>query len=433
VTLLRDETVDFVPLDLALCSWAYAWLAHAGPEAPLLRGITEAASRRLRDFSSQQLANMLWGLDHSNYKDDAFYVQVARWCCQLPRSFWTQAAGEEMVSILTALKPYGEQERGWKDLEALFESIVLEPLAKFLSQENSSEGYAQGLRQLRVYHAGTLYTERLLQRLGITYLGNGDDPRTRAKMEDLLQFYLLPPEPRWLPDGYDDDDIQANRAEIPSLLELLDVKRRCQPSSHFLALHLSALLEVRVRKADGSPSDEVRQVKIWRTVPTRPPRKSGLTFVRGEKFEERDLSGDEEGGGLRTSTLRDYRRKHHAEVAALTQVADAIEALAEEGNSSSSSMPCQRMPKAAAPHSVSGWVEFFGTHYPCSSCTGAIVQFMAMYPRIQVRVGHDDWRHWVRRLSDRWDQSDERHHLLSINARQMRELDRELNEPLTMV
>jgi len=212
VTLLRDETVDFVPLDLALCSWAYAWLAHAGPEAPLLRGITEAASRRLRDFSSQQLANMLWGLDHSNYKDDAFYVQVARWCCQLPRSFWTQAAGEEMVSILTALKPYGEQERGWKDLEALFESIVLEPLAKFLSQENSSEGYAQGLRQLRVYHAGTLYTERLLQRLGITYLGNGDDPRTRAKMEDLLQFYLLPPEPRWLPDGYDDDDIQANRA-----------------------------------------------------------------------------------------------------------------------------------------------------------------------------------------------------------------------------
>ena len=29
--------------------------------------------------------------------------------------------------------------------------------------------------------------------------------------------------------------LQANRAEIPCLLELLDVKRRVQPSSHFLA------------------------------------------------------------------------------------------------------------------------------------------------------------------------------------------------------
>lgn len=64
-------------------------------------------------------------------------------------------------------------------------------------------------------------------------------------------------------------------------------------------------------------------------MPTRPPRRSGLCFVRGEKLEERELSGDEDGA-LKTSTLRDYRRKHHAEVTALGQVADLVADLAAQ-------------------------------------------------------------------------------------------------------
>ena len=46
---------------------------------------------------------------------------------------------------------------------------------------------------------------------GIAFLGHGDDARVARKVADLVDFYLLPPEPRWLPDGYDDDDVQAWR------------------------------------------------------------------------------------------------------------------------------------------------------------------------------------------------------------------------------
>merc|ERR1711957_86147 len=103
----------------------------------------------------------------------------------------------------------------------------------------------------------------------------------------------------------------------------------------------------------------------------------------------------------------------HAEVTALTQVDEAILQMAAEfplGNSE-------------AAQRVSGKVELFVPHYPCSSCTGAIVQFAERYPHVKIYAGHDDWRHWVRRLSGLWDPSDTRHHQLSINARQLRELD----------
>lgn len=249
VHLLSDAAVDFVPLDLALCAWAFAWLDHAASDAAMLRGIADSALRRLNDFSTQQLANMLWGFDHANYEDQRFYEAVGHWCCSRPSSWWDRAAGEEVVSILTALKPRAETVMGWERLEDLLNARVLQPLASFLRQRNSDEGYTQGLRTLRTYHAGALYTCRLFKALGVTYLGDGDAQRTQAQVSDLIDFYLLPPEPRWLPDGYGDDDMQANRAEIPSLLELLDVKRRVQPSSHFIALHLSA--EIRLRSRDG--------------------------------------------------------------------------------------------------------------------------------------------------------------------------------------
>ncbi|CAJ1432756.1 unnamed protein product [Effrenium voratum] len=392
----KELKEDFVPLDLALCAWSFAWLEHAGPDSLLLRKIAQAALRRLEEFSTQQLANMLWGLDHANYVDPAFFRAVASWCCARPMRFWHKAAGEELVSIMTALRPYAEGGQAWGELEAFFTNETLRPLAQFLCASNSSEGYVQGLRQLRTYHAGALYTSWLLQELGIAFLGHGD-ARVAQKVEDLTNFYLLPPEPRWLPDGYDDDDVQANRAEIPSLLELLEVKRRVQPSSHFIALHLSAELV-----AGGLRRN------IWRVVPTRPPRRSGLCFVRGEKLEEHG-DDDDKMAGMRTATLRDYQRKHHAEVTALSQVAEAISEIREAAFERESE--------------VSGWVELFVPHYPCSSCTGALVQFASCHPKITLRVGHEDWRHWLRRLDVRWDKADPRHQALSINARQLRDLD----------
>lgn len=417
VDLLLDPQVDFCPLDLALCSWAYAWLEHSGPSSALLRGIIPVAVRRLDEFSTQQLANMLWGFDHSNYEDPAFYSTVARWCCSRPSTYWDRAAGEEMVSIMNALKPRVNTQAGWHQLEEVFRERALRPLVSFLREVHSSEAYAQGLRRLRTWHAGARYTGWLLEELGLTYLGTPDDSRTPAKVEALLDFFLMPPEPQWLPDGYDDDNIQANRAEIPSLLELCDVKRRVQPSSHFLALHLSAELKQEI------PGQEAEVITISRAVPTRPPRRSGLSFVRGEKFEDHQESGDEDGP-LRTSTLRDYRRKHHAEVTALTQLAEAIETLQQRG--------AARLGTDADLPAVTGWVELFGAHYPCSSCVGAIVQFCGRYAGIEMRIGHDDWRHFLRRLRERWDPTDTRHHLLSINARQLRELDLDLGPAIPM-
>merc|ERR1712232_805181 len=75
---------------------------------------------------------------------------------------------------------------------------------------------------------------------------------------------------------------------------------------------------------------------------------------------------------------------------------------------------------------VAGSVELFVPHFPCCSCTGAVVQFCTRYPCVKVRVGHDDWRHWSRRLRELWDPMDARHHQLSINGRQLRELDSDL-------
>lgn len=451
VELLQDESVDFVPLDLALCAWSFAWLDHAKPDAPMLHGIACVAMRRLDEFSTQQLANMLWGFDHANYENPQLYSLVGRWCCAKPVTFWQKAAGEELVSIMTALKPHAAGLPGWQELEQYFVSTVVQPLAAFLRQGNTEEGYSQGLRKLRTYHAGALYTSWMFRELGISYLGDGNDARTQRKVDDLLRFYLSPPEPRWLPDGYDDDDEKANRAEIPALLELLDVKRRVQPSSHFIALHLAAELVVGprtsgnagdglpVRRDDNVPDSagqeddsaatvnglptlcEPQHRRICRAVPTRPPRRSGLCFVRGEKFEEQDVSGDEDGP-LKTSTLRDYRRKHHAEVLALTQISEVI---TEMDASFSSSMPS--VPLSAR---VSGWVELFVPHYPCSSCIGALVQFCSLYPLLDIRVGHDDWRHWMRKLTERWDPEDKRQHALSINARQLRELDNDLGAPI---
>jgi len=390
--------------------------------------------------------------------------------------FWRNTAGEELVSILTALRPFASGLPGWADLEHLFTENVLKPLAAFLREENTSDGYAQGLKRLRTYHAGALYTRELFAELGIPYLGNGDDPRTCRKVADLIDFYLIPPQPRWLPDGYDDEDVSANRAEIPGLLELLDVKRRVQPSSHFIALHLSAELsletlgehgwevplcppEVAARpvvdeeeqrlmdyfagRQGGDLHDlddqstqpaaqaeatagrlEPLQIRIWRAVPAKPPRRSGISFVRGEKFEERDLSGDEEGM-IKTSTLRDYQRKHHAEVIALTQVAEIIESMQRrfQAHTAGSSRP----PTAPARHRVVGFVELFVPHFPCCSCTGAAVQFQARYRDVALRLGHDDWRHWCHRLEQRWDPEDKRHHQLSVNARQLRELDTDVS------
>merc|ERR1712232_1096225 len=81
---------------------------------------------------------------------------------------------------------------------------------------------------------------------------------------------------------------------------------------------------------------------------------------------------------------------------------------------------------SSAAQRVTGWVELFVPHYPCSSCTGALTQFCERYPCLTVRVGHDDWRHWLRRLDAVWDKQNERHNQLSINARQLRDLDRDL-------
>ncbi|CAK9093847.1 unnamed protein product [Durusdinium trenchii] len=418
--LLNEDAPDFVPLDLALCAWSFAWLEHVGPHSELLHAIARAALRRLDEFSTQQLANMLWGLDHANYVNPSLFETVVRWCCSRPISFWQRAAGEEMVSVMTALRPYASGHPEWRQLEAFFTTETLRPLARFLCSSNTSEGYVQGLRQLRTYHGGALYTSWLLEEIGIVFLGDGNDTRVSQKVEDLLKFYLLPPEPRWLPDGYEDDDVQANRAEIPSLLELLDVKRRVQPSSHFIALHLSAELEVRT--ADGR---ELRR-SIWRAVPTRPPRRSGLSFVRGEKFEDHGAPDDDEPGfGMKTATLRDYQRKHHAEVTALSQVVEMIEEM--DGQDASSPL---RIAESEQEGNVSGWVELFVPHYPCSSCIGALVQFAKRHPKISLRVGHDDWRHWLRRLDAQWDPQDLRHHMLSINARQLRELDQHIGEAI---
>eukprot|EP00929_Paragymnodinium_shiwhaense_P105676 TRINITY_DN70732_c0_g1_i1.p1 TRINITY_DN70732_c0_g1~~TRINITY_DN70732_c0_g1_i1.p1 ORF type:complete len:767 (-),score=88.77 TRINITY_DN70732_c0_g1_i1:8-2308(-) len=421
VELLQDPDVDFHPLDLALCSWSFAWLEHASKDSKLLRSIVPVAVRRIDEFSTQQLANMLWGFDHANYVDSGFYATIGKWCAKRPDSYWNRAAGEELVSILTALKPFATDWNGWSSLEEYFLRHTVRPLAGFLRESNSSEGYTEGLRKLRTYHAGALYTENLFKELGIEYLGDGWSARTRQKVDSLVAFYAKPPEPRWLPDGYGDDDEQACRAEIPSLLELLEVKRRVQPSSHFIALHLSADLTLEGEVADGSTPRSVRR-SIWRTVPTRPPRRSGLSFVRGQKFEEQDLSGDE-GGKLRTSTLRDYQRKHHAEVTAMSQIADTVQEMEEEltsGSSAPSSVPASQR--------VTGFVELFVPHYPCSSCTGALVHFSKLYPRLSVRVGHDDWRHWIRKLDAVWDKSDKKQQALSINARQLYELDNQLGD-----
>ena len=45
--------------------------------------------------------------------------------------------------------------------------------------------------------------------------------------------------------------------------------------------------------------------EIWRAVPTRPPRRSGLCFVRGEKLEdlERDLEMAQHGLAHLSSSL----------------------------------------------------------------------------------------------------------------------------------
>ncbi|CAE7823259.1 ppdK [Symbiodinium necroappetens] len=101
---------------------------------------------------------------------------------------------------------------------------------------------------------------------------------------------------------------------------------------------------------------------------------------------------DDPGFGMKTATLRDYQRKHHAEVTALSQVVEAIrdmQAIRENGAKVTFLSYCMCA-------QVRGWVELFVPHYPCSSCTGALVQFAARHPQISVRVGHDDWRHWLR-------------------------------------
>ncbi|CAE7231452.1 unnamed protein product [Symbiodinium microadriaticum] len=54
---------------------------------------------------------------------------------------------------MTALRPYASGSPAWKELENFFVNETLRPLAKFLCTSNSSDGYVQGLRQLRTYHA----------------------------------------------------------------------------------------------------------------------------------------------------------------------------------------------------------------------------------------------------------------------------------------
>ena len=42
-----------------------------------------------------------------------------------------------------------------------------------------------------------------------------------------VDFYLLPPESRWLPDGYEDDDVQAGLKSLPLAAPIMIVD--CEP------------------------------------------------------------------------------------------------------------------------------------------------------------------------------------------------------------
>eukprot|EP00928_Gymnodinium_smaydae_P002322 TRINITY_DN10828_c1_g2_i2.p1 TRINITY_DN10828_c1_g2~~TRINITY_DN10828_c1_g2_i2.p1 ORF type:complete len:761 (-),score=175.36 TRINITY_DN10828_c1_g2_i2:100-2382(-) len=406
--LLADHSSEFCCLDLALCAWSYAWLEHADAESALLKAVAARALRQLKDFSSQQFANMLWGFSHTGYEDASFFHAIGSFCASLPESFWQRCNGEELVSICNALVPFSAGISNWASFEERFKRSTLRPLAEFLrSPPQAVDGYTRGLRQLRTYHAGPLYSNWLVQELGAVYMAPESD-EARPALDKLVDFYLMGPEPKWRPDGYDADDLGALRCEIPGLLEMLEVKRRVQPSSHWIALYCTVDLRFIADAAAETSGTEATSASVaWsRPVPTLAPKSGNLAYVRGEKLEGRNIAGDG-SGPLKTATLRDYERAHHCEVTAMAQIINALEA--QEG--------VQLDP--VVERRVHGSIALFVPHYPCASCCGAMAQFSKRFPNIRLKVGFDDWRLWSQRLRRRWDPSDVRHRQLSHNAKQL--------------
>lgn len=376
VDLLKDpRTASFLAMDLGLLIWAYAHLQYHDSE--FCEAIVRAALPTLNHFRPQSLANLLWGMDHLGYFEPSAFAELLAFCNSRPASYWDRCAGEEMTKIANSFRSGADDSLARRNVEELFLSRFVRPLANYMIHTPRGADYGDGLRQLQIFHVGYHFSRDLLEMLDIR-VASLDEPEFVVAIHELLEYYRQPPV------GAVEDGGNC-RGWMPGLFEILEVKTRAYPSSHWLALHISVDLEVNGKR-----------VAFRRCVPAKASRDGGLSYIRGEKFEPEAMP---ELGPLQTAGLAGYERRHHAEICSLNQVIDALE--------------------GAPAESVRGVVRMFAPHYACASCAGAMRQFVAMYPGIEFRVAYEDWRKWIRRLWKIYDPSDHGHRHLSVSAAQL--------------
>lgn len=168
------------------------------------------------------------------------------------------------------------------------------------------------------------------------------DAAKRAQ-DDLVQYYFCDP---FIESLTDQEPIGGTGP--PDLNDMLDAKRRIQPSSHWIA----GVLQI------TTPSRRIRKI-----IQALPADGGGLTFIKGTKQDERS---EPRITSFETSALKGYNRDHHTEVVAVAYA----EAYLHES-------PIE--------------VELYDPHFPCISCVGSIKQFLQRHPQVTFVHGYDDW------------------------------------------
>ena len=101
------------------------------------------------------------------------------------------------ASCRCRVSPENDPFRLWPRFrEAFFTNETLRPLARFLCTSNTAEGYVQGLRQLRTYHARL--PRRRVRRLSPPRLARSTPPGSSISLVRPGELGLSKPRGRWL-------------------------------------------------------------------------------------------------------------------------------------------------------------------------------------------------------------------------------------------
>eukprot|EP00467_Chlorarachnion_reptans_P023041 CAMPEP_0114496600 /NCGR_PEP_ID=MMETSP0109-20121206/5859_1 /TAXON_ID=29199 /ORGANISM="Chlorarachnion reptans, Strain CCCM449" /LENGTH=610 /DNA_ID=CAMNT_0001673889 /DNA_START=269 /DNA_END=2102 /DNA_ORIENTATION=+ len=131
-------------------------------------------------------------------------------------------------------------------------------------------------------------------------------------------------------------------------------------------------------------------------------------YIGGKQWSPPDESGagnTEDSDGVSHSALRiltpvgcSHDRSNHSEIVAMDRLSGLLEAIVSDSKNNSEMTGSSISSGLKFNSDVEGTVQIYVNHIPCVSCLGSFAQFRILYPKIQLQICWDEWRHFQRSL-----------------------------------